>query len=121
MIESIGNITGAIDSKQELISDINQNEELIGEIGVGTFTIHYDDYEDLKNKPKINGVELKGDLTSEDLDISSNLIAGNNIEIKDNVISVLTAPNVEKDNTKPITSSAVYTEVGNIKVLLETI
>lgn len=51
----------------------------------------------------------------------SNLIAGENIEIVDNVISVQTAPNVEKDNTKPITSAAVYTEVGNINVLLQTI
>lgn len=49
------------------------------------------------------------------------LTAGENIEIVDNVISVQTAPNVEKDNTKPITSAAVYTEVGNINILLQTI
>lgn len=50
------------------------------------------------------------------------LTAGENINITDDgVISVLTAPNVEKDNTKPITSAAVYTEVGNINVLLQTI
>lgn len=52
---------------------------------------------------------------------TSTLQAGENIEIVDNVISVKTAPNVEKDNTKPITSAAVYTEVGNINVLLQTI
>lgn len=53
---------------------------------------------------------------------STNLKAGENINITDDgVISVLTAPNVEKDNTKPITSAAVYTEVGNINVLLQTI
>lgn len=51
----------------------------------------------------------------------SKLTAGENIEIVDNVISVQTAPNVEKDNTKPITSAAVYTEVGNINILLQTI
>lgn len=51
----------------------------------------------------------------------TNLMAGENIEIVDNVISVKTAPNVEKDNTKPITSGAVYTEIGNINVLLQTI
>jgi hypothetical protein len=28
---------------------------------------------------------------------------------------------VEKDNTKPVTSAAVYTEVGNINALLATI
>ena len=53
---------------------------------------------------------------------TANLQAGENINITENgVISVLTAPNVEKDNTKPITSAAVYTEVGNINVLLQTI
>ena len=31
------------------------------------------------------------------------------------------ATSVEQDNTKPITAAAVYTEVGNINALLETI
>lgn len=31
------------------------------------------------------------------------------------------ATSVDKDNTKPITSAAVYTEVGNINALLATI
>lgn len=48
-------------------------------------------------------------------------IAGENIEIVDNVISVTTTGSVEEDNTKPITSAAVYTEVGNINILLQTI
>lgn len=78
-------------------------------------------YNALSNKPKINGVELVGNKTTEDLGIQSNLIAGDNIEIKENKISVLTADKVEQDNTKPITSAAVYTEVGNINVLLQTI
>lgn len=78
-------------------------------------------YKSLSNKPKINGVELVGDKTTEDLGIQSNLIAGDNIEIKENKISVLTADKVEQDNTKPITSAAVYTEVGNINALLQTI
>lgn len=47
--------------------------------------------------------------------------AGDNIDITNNVISVLTTDDVEEDNTKPITSAAVYTEVGNINILLETI
>lgn len=82
----------------------------------GTFN-----YEELENKPQINGVELSDNTTLEELGIQSELQAGENIEIVDNVISVKTAPNVEKDNTKPITSAAVYTEVGNINVLLQTI
>ena len=47
---------------------------------------------------------------------------GHGLKIDDNnVLSVDTAPNVEENNTLPITSAAVYTEVGNINALLETI
>ena len=38
-----------------------------------------------------------------------------------NTLSVDTAEKVEQDNTKPVTSAAVYTEVGNINALLATI
>jgi hypothetical protein len=54
-------------------------------------------------------------------DIPAELIAGENIEIVDNTISVLTTDVVEEDNTRPVTSAAVYTEVGNINILLQTI
>jgi hypothetical protein len=47
---------------------------------------------------------------------------GNNLEItKDGVLSVTTTAAAEQDNTKPITSAAVYTTIGNINALLETI
>ena len=36
-------------------------------------------------------------------------------------LSVDTATTVDEDNTKPITSAAVFTEIGNINALLETI
>lgn len=49
------------------------------------------------------------------------LVAGENISIVDGVISVQTATDVEEDNTKPVTSAAVYAEVGNINILLQTI
>lgn len=48
-------------------------------------------------------------------------VAGDNITIQNNVISVVTTNNVEQDNTKPITSAGVYTTVGNINELLKTI
>lgn len=51
----------------------------------------------------------------------TNLMPGDNIDITDGVISVITTDEVEQDNTKPVTSAAVYTEVGNIGVLLKTI
>jgi hypothetical protein len=43
---------------------------------------------------------------------------GANLKIIDGVLSVDTATAVEQDNTKPITSAAVHTEVGNIEALL---
>ena len=44
---------------------------------------------------------------------------GENLKItEDGVLSVDTATQVEQDNTKPITSAAVHTEIGNIEVLL---
>ena len=46
---------------------------------------------------------------------------GDNISIENGKISVLTADQVESDNTKPVTSAAVATQVGNIEILLQTI
>nr|DAL39409.1 MAG TPA_asm: hypothetical protein [Caudoviricetes sp.] len=40
---------------------------------------------------------------------------------EDGTLSVDTADRAEEDNTKPITSAAVYTEIGNINALLATI
>ena len=46
---------------------------------------------------------------------------GNGLQVIDNVLSVKTADKAEEDNTLPITSAAVFSEVGNINALLETI
>lgn len=50
-----------------------------------------------------------------------NIGSGLKLDAKTNTLSVDTAEAVEKDNTKPVTSAAVYTEVGNINALLATI
>lgn len=43
------------------------------------------DYETgVKNKPKINGVELSGDMSAEDLHLQNQLVAGTNIDLVDN-------------------------------------
>ena len=47
-----------------------------------------------------------------------NFRIGNGLKIESNVLSVDTTDSVEKDNTKPVTSAAVYTEIGNIEALL---
>lgn len=47
---------------------------------------------------------------------------GNGLKIVDgDTLAVDAATAVEQDNTKPVTSGAVYTEVGNINALLATI
>ena len=62
-----------------------------------------------------------------DVPIASDTVAGivrvgENLRISaDGALSVDTAAAVEQDNTRPITAAAVYTEVGNINALLETI
>jgi len=43
------------------------------------------------------------------------------LTLENGVLSVNTAKVVEKDNTLPVTSAAVFTEVGNINALLESI
>lgn len=50
-----------------------------------------------------------------------NIGSGLLLDEETNTLSVDTATTVEEDNTRPITSAAVYTTVGNIEILLETI
>ena len=46
---------------------------------------------------------------------------GLKLDVKTNTLSVDMADKMEQDNTLPITSAAVYVEVGNINALLKTI
>ncbi len=48
-------------------------------------------------------------------------IPDSTLTLRNGILSVNTADRAEEDNTLPITSAAVYTEIGNINVLLETI
>lgn len=43
------------------------------------------------------------------------------LKFSNGILSVNTAQSVEEDNTLPITSKAVYTEIGNINAILKTI
>ena len=62
-----------------------------------------------------------------DVPIASETVAGvvrvgENLKISaDGVLSVDTATAVEEDNTRPVTSAAVQTTVGNIEILLKPI
>jgi len=46
---------------------------------------------------------------------------GAGLKLEDGVLTVDCAEDVEKDNTLPVTSAAVYTEIGNIEALLGTV
>lgn len=58
---------------------------------------------------------------------AENAVPAGSLEIGDGLkffggkLVVDTADNVEQDNTKPVTSAAVYTEIGNIEALLAAI
>ena len=50
------------------------------------------------------------------------IIVGDDLQItQQGVLSVVKADRAEQDNTHPITSAAVFTEIGNIDALLQTI
>ena len=49
---------------------------------------------------------------------AGSLEIGNGLKFSGGKLIVDTADNVEQDNTKPVTSAAVYTEIGNIEALL---
>lgn len=78
-----------------------------------------------------------GDLSALQTDAKDNLVAAINealkggdsykigaglkFDAKTHTLAVDTADAVERDNTKPVTSAAVHTEIGNIEVLLTAI
>lgn len=62
------------------------------------------------------GASSWNDLTNKPFDS-----IGENLKVVNGALAVDTTPNIEQDNTKPITSAAVYTEIGNIDVLLSLI
>ena len=99
-------------------------------VGLGFGEVHEvtveRDYDRLYNKPSINGVELAGNQTTESLGINPLPEGGQHGDILMNAgggVSEWRTPasSAEADNTLPITAAAVYTEIGNINALLETI
>lgn len=46
---------------------------------------------------------------------------GDGLKLEDGVLSVDTADAVEEDNTRPVTSAAVYTQLGNVEALLASV
>lgn len=81
------------------------------------------DLDDLKTYNKGNLVDAINEARSSGGGTGGgyNIGSGLKLDAATNTLSVDTAEKVEQDNTKPVTSAAVYTEVGNINALLATI
>lgn len=81
------------------------------------------DLDDLKTYNKGNLVDAINEARSSGGSGGGGYTIGDGLKLDaaTNTLSVDTADKVEQDNTKPVTSAAVYTEVGNINALLATI
>lgn len=81
------------------------------------------DLDDLKTYNKGNLVDAINEARSSGGSGGGGYTIGDGLKLDaaTNTLSVDTAEAVEQDNTKPVTSAAVYTEVGNINALLATI
>ena len=81
------------------------------------------DLDDLKTYNKGNLVEAINEARNSGGGTGGGYNIGDGLKLDPdtNTLSVDTADKVEQDNTKPVTSAAVYTEVGNINALLATI
>ena len=81
------------------------------------------DLDDLQTYNKGNLVDAINEARSSGGSGGGGYTIGNGLKLDEatNTLSVDTADAVEEDNTKPVTSAAVYTEVGNINALLATI
>lgn len=73
-----------------------------------------DKFAESDGKPTYDGKALGGDG-------AGGYAIGDGLKVENGKLSVDTATAAEQDNTKPITSGAVYTAVGNINALLATI
>ena len=56
-----------------------------------------------------------------EIEVSGGMEIGHGLKMEDGKVCVDCADAVEVDNTLPVTSAAVYTEVGNIEALLATV
>ena len=76
---------------------------------------------------RTRGLAMADDVTVEPIRPATtaalgSVIVGEDLQITpEGVLSVQKADSVEQNNTHPITAAAVYTEVGNINALLQTI
>lgn len=97
------------------------SHSLTAEIALNTAARHshdnksvLDKFAETDGKPTYDGKALGGGG-------AGGYAIGDGLKVENGKLSVDTATAAEQDNTKPITSGAVYTAVGNINALLATI
>lgn len=82
-------------------------------------------YNDLSNKPKINGITLYGNKTSADFNIPTlEAVEKNTTDIetlKSAVAGFEVVDEIKAGDMRPVTSNAVHVGVGNIEAILHTI
>lgn len=97
---------GTISEENSIVGTLDDSNSLCGTVTIPDVV------------PGPGPVEIPPATTS----ILGGIIVGENLLVtEEGVLSVDVANSAEGDNTKPITSAAVYTEIGNINVLLSTI
>lgn len=69
-------LSGTLDGGGRMKGKMDSEKSLVGSVGFPK-CVCYDDYEVLENKPQINGVELVGDLSTEDLGIEAGVTSWN--------------------------------------------
>ena len=121
------NVRGRCTAALNGILNPQQEASLMGYIGRGVKSVSVNDDGELIFIMS-DGAEINlGPLPTAALPMASDKIlggikVGENLKIDENgVLSVDTVTEVMQDNTKPITSGAVFTEVGNIEVLLKAL
>lgn len=82
-----------------------QEMEIVGEVDEAMISKLVEDY--LTKNPPSGGTVFRPD--------------GETLLLENGILRVNTADVAEEDNTRPITSAAVATQVGNIEALLKTI
>ena len=70
-------------------------------------------YADLKGKPSINGVELLGDKSLDDLGAQQKLIPGEHISLEDNIINVIVDASISADSEHPVQNKVVKDAIDN--------
>lgn len=107
-----------IAAAEEAKKQADRAEQIANDMSGGVISgaVRYDEDQNLTEEEKAQARKNIG------ADVGVNFTTDETLSLsEDGVLSVNTANDVEQDNTLPVTSAAVFAEVGNINALLGTI